>query len=513
MWLILDHLQSIRARDIKGHLGTLRAMPTVHDVKTPDRRLDSWKEIAAFFDRDERTVKRWEKERSLPVHRLPGGSRARVFAFISELSRWMHSLDSNSESAKSVSADLPDPGLDLDINPQAIEPAAATNLAGDVAAPPSGSRKPWRAVVAGALLLVVVTGLVVLVAHRRHVLAAVNERSSGGSPARTLDVHPVDPAAQELYLKGRYYWNRRTPADLTRAVDFFTQAIVRDPNYAQAYVGLADCYNLLREFAAMPSQEAFPRALAAAKKAVELDDSSAEAHASLAFVMFNWNWDIAGAQREFRRALELNPNYVAAHHWYATYLMVLGRLPEAMKQIERAQELDPSSTPILADKALVLFHMGRLDEATALLKQIEASQPAFFSTHKYLSHIYLSERDYPAYLAEAAEAARLSQDKQEITIVRAAEQGFKAGGEREMLENILQQQKKLYAEGQLSPYFVARTSALLGQREEALRYLQDSYRQHDSSFLSLRADEALASLRSDPSFQKLVAQVDLPPLP
>jgi tetratricopeptide (TPR) repeat protein len=344
-------------------------------------------------------------------------------------------------------------------------------------------------------------------------LAAVDERSSAGLPARTPDARPADPAAQALYLKGRYFWNRRTPADLTKALDFFTQAIVRDPNYAQPYVGLADCYNLLREFAAMPSEEAFPRALAAAKKAVELDDSSAEAHASLAFVMFYWNWDIAGAEREFRRAIELNPSYVAAHHWYATYLMVLGRLPEAMKEIERAQELDPASTAILADKALVLFHMDRPEEAAALLKQIEAGQPAFFSTHKYLSYIYLSKRDYPNYLAEAAEAARLSQDNQEMAIVRSAEQGFKAGGGPEMLQNILQVQKKFYAEGQLSPYFVARTSARLGQNEEALRYLQDSYQKHDSFLLSLRADEALVSLHNHPSFQKLVAQIGLPPLP
>jgi len=175
--------------------------------------------------------------------------------------------------------------------------------------------------------------------------------------------------------------------------------------------------------------------------------------------------------------------------------------------------LDPASTAILADKALVLFHMNRLDEATALLKQIEASQPAFFSTHKYLSYIYLSKRDYSNYLAEAAEAARLSQDTQEVAIVRSAEQGFKAGGGPEMLQNILQMQQKFYAEGQLSPYFVARTSARLGQNEEALRYLQDSYQKHDSFLLSLRADEALVSLHNHPSFQKLVAQIGLPPLP
>ena len=155
----------------------------------------------------------------------------------------------------------------------------------------------------------------------------------------------------------------------------------------------------------------------------------------------------------------------------------------------------------------------RPEEAAALLKQIEAGQPAFFSTHKYLSYIYLSKRDYPNYLAEAAEAARLSQDNQEMAIVRSAEQGFKAGGGPEMLQNILQVQKKFYAEGQLSPYFVARTSARLGQNEEALRYLQDSYQKHDSFLLSLRADEALVSLHNHPSFQKLVAQIGLPPLP
>jgi tetratricopeptide (TPR) repeat protein len=490
-------------------------MPTVHAVKTPDRRLDSWKEIATFFGRDERTVKRWEKERALPVHRLPGGSRARVFALTSELSQWMHSLDASPETVNPGTPDSPGPPLAQPINPSVLAPITARSLASEAGASPGNSRKRWRAIVPASLLLAILaTGLILVIAHRRHVLAAASEKlPSDGLPAKALPTPAVDPVAQALYLKGRYFWNRRTPADLTRALDFFTQSIVRDPNYAQPYVGLADCYNLLREFTAMPSEEAFPRALAAAKKAVELDDSSAEAHASLAFVMFYWNWDIAGAEREFRRAIELNPNYVAAHHWYATYLMLIGRLPEAMNEIERAQQLDPASTAILADKALVLFHTGRTDEASALLKQIEGSQPAFFSIHKYLSHIYLSKRDYPDYLTEAAEAARLLQDKREVVIVRSGEQGFKAGGERRMLENILQVQKKFYAEGQLSPYLIARTSALLGQEKEALQYLQDSYRKHDSSLLSLRADEALVSLHNDPSFQRLVAQVELPPLP
>ena len=261
---------------------------------------------------------------------------------------------------------------------------------------------------------------------------------------KTLAIPRVSPEAEELYLKGRYYWTKRTPADLTKAVDFFTQSIVRDPNYAPAYVGLADCYNLLREFSAMPAAEAFPRASAAARKAVELDDSSAEAHASLAFVMFYWNWDITGAEREFRRAIKLNPDYALAHHWYATFLMVLGRSSEALQEINRAQKLDPASNPILADKGLILFHAGQTDQAIALLNQIETAQPAFFSTHKYLSYIYLVQRDYPNYLAQALQAALLSHDEQELAIVRAAEQGFKSGGERELLSDILREQKKFY---------------------------------------------------------------------
>src|SRR5271170_6160848 len=276
------------------------------------KRLDSWKEIAAYFDRDERTVKRWEKERSLPVHRLPGGSRARAFAFTSELSRWMHSLDSSAETENSDNLDSSDLSLGQP-NPEVLEPVASHNLPGDAApALPRNPRKPCLAIVAAVLLLAAVgTGLFLVISHRRHFLAAVNERvSSIGLPVKSAEAPPVGLAAQALYLKGRYYWNRRTPADLTKALDFFTQSIVRDPNYAQPYVGLADCYNLLREFAAMPSEEAFPRALAAAKKAVELDDSSAEAHNALALVTFYWNWDASGAEREFRRAIELNPNYV-----------------------------------------------------------------------------------------------------------------------------------------------------------------------------------------------------------
>src|ERR1700690_4450127 len=147
------------------------------------------------------------------------------------------------------------------------------------------------------------------------------------SPASGPGHHPANREAEEFYLKGRFYWSKRTPDSLNKAVDSFTQAIVHDPNYAQAYVGLADSYNLLREYTLMPPSEAFPRALAAAKKAVELDPLSSEAHASVAFVSFYGMWDARTAEVEFQRAIELNPNNAVAHHWYATYLVSIHRVP------------------------------------------------------------------------------------------------------------------------------------------------------------------------------------------
>lgn len=477
-----------------GQFGTLGIKPAAPEPPKPSLRLDSWKEIAAFFGRDERTVKRWEKERSLPVHRLPGGSRARVFAFADELQAWMKSPETQPpELAGSDS---------VSETPEALASAdAATGDAPGI--PAQGARRErWFWTLAACALLAVAA----VIFWRHH-----TGRPAGISPAVTASTHPVNPEAQDLYLKGRYYWERRTPADLTKAVDLFTQSIVRDPNYAQPYVGLADCYNLLREFAAMPSDEAFPRALAAAKKAVELDDSSAAAHASLAFVTYYWSWDVPGAEAEFRRAIELDPHYGAAHHWYATFLMSNGRYEESMREFDAAQELDPASTSIIADKALLLMVEGRPDEAEALLKQIAASQPGFISTHRYLSYAYWQKRDYPNYLSEARLAAQLSHDDDELAIVRASEQGFRKGGERGLLESRLELQKKLCANNKLSPFRVAQTAAMLGEKQEALRYLQMSYQRHDENFLRANKDDALASLRDEPEFKKLLADAGLAP--
>jgi len=483
-----------------GQYGTFGAKPPTLDTPEANRRLDSWKEIAAFFGRDERTAKRWEKERSLPVHRLPGGSRGRVFAFTEELGRWMQSPESRSAEADAAP---PADARTMTPSPEA-DSGAPEVLSGAVAAdtrPLTARRDRWFWILAACLLI--------------SLGGVIGWRNYSGRPASLAAPvkasTQINPEAEDLYLKGRYYWNRRTPADLNKAVDLFTQAIVRDPSYAQPYVGLADCYNLLREFAAMPNDEAFPRALAAAKKAVELDNNSAEAHASLAFDTFYWSWDVAGAEAEFRRAIELNPHYVAAHHWYATFLLSRGRFDEARKEFDAAQRLDPASAAILADKGLLLFDEGRVDEAETLLKQIAASRPDFSASHRYLADIYLAQRDYPNYLSEARQAAELTHDEPQLAVVRAAEQGFRVRAERGLLESRFELQEKLCAGGQFSPYAVAQTATLLGKKDEALRYLRQSYHSHDMSFLVAGVDYWLASLRGEPEFQKLLADAGLAP--
>ncbi|HET6181102.1 MAG TPA: winged helix-turn-helix domain-containing protein [Candidatus Sulfotelmatobacter sp.] len=322
--------------------------------------------------------------------------------------------------------------------------------------------------------------------------------------------HSAHDEAEQFYLKGRFYWEKRTPDGLNKALDYFTQAIVHNPNYAPAYVGLADCYNLMREYTLMPASEAYPRALAAAKKAVELDDQSSEAHASMAFALFYGMWNTPEAEREFRRAIDLNPSNAVAHHWYATYLTAVGRHSESLAEIERAQILDPASKAIVADKGALLWAAGRHDESLALLKQLETAEPDFVSPHRYLKGIYFDSGDYPSYLVEWRKEATLMKDDSTLKLVDAAEKGFTAGGRQGMLRNILVAQTRLYGLGQQSPYSLAETSSLLGNRQDALQYLKIAYEKRDESIVQLAGDPAFAKLRDDPSFKDLAAHLSPP---
>jgi tetratricopeptide (TPR) repeat protein len=451
-----------------------------------EHRLDSWKEIAAFFGRDERTVRRWEKENALPVHRVPGSAKGRVFAFESELRQWL-----------STPQAMDGPSAVLEPQVEEAQLVRERNL---------HAAAKWVVVVAACAILV---GGVF--AYRKRHRFAVNASEARAPRTTAQPVHSLDTAeAEDLYLKGRYFWNKRTPEDLNKALDLFTQAIVRDPAYAQAYVGLADCYNLMREYSVMPPSEAYPRALAAAKKAVELDDNSAEAHNSLAFATFYWTWDAPTAEHEFKRAIELNPDYVAAHHWYATFLMATRRYPEAIREIEIARKLDPSSTPIVADKGFILYLAGQQAPGIALLKQIETREPAFLSPHLYLAEIYLAGRDHSNYLVESKKVASLRHDPVALAVVSAAEKGFTAGGTRGMWQSMLQVQKKFYLQGKLSAYALAQTYSQLGEGQEAIKRLHEAYDKRDAAMLYLDGDRVFDALRDDPSFQDLLARSSQP---
>jgi DNA-binding winged helix-turn-helix (wHTH) protein/Tfp pilus assembly protein PilF len=335
--------------------------------------------------------------------------------------------------------------------------------------------------------------------------------SAKSGQASTRSLHqPANREAEDFYLKGRYYWNKRTPDSLHQALESFTQAIAHDPNYSDAYVGLADCYNLLREFSAMPGNEAYFKAFAAARKAVELDPQSSEAHASLAFVTFYGMWDSADAEKEFRRAIELDPNNVKAHHWYATFLHTLNRHDEALNEIELARKLAPDSPSILADKGELLWAGGHREQALQLLKQLEAADPDFLSPHRYLRLAYFEIGDYPNYIVELKKDALLTHDAAQSSVAEAAAKGFAHGGKRGLFEAQLLEQRKLYEQRLLSPYFVAQTEAVLGNQRDALKYLTIGIQSHDEVMLDLGVDQGFASLHGDPAFQQLLAKIGLP---
>ena len=380
-----------------------------------------------------------------------------------------------------------------------------------VAAPPPQTSLRWKFILVLPVLALLFAAWIFRPSYRS-AKAGSGRQPSSSSTSAGLPVRAANREAEEFYLRGRYYWEKRTPDSLNKAVDSFTQAIVHDPGYAPAYVGLADCYNLLREYTVMPAAEAYPRALAAAKKAVELDDRSSEAHASLAFASFFGMWDVATADREFRRAIDLNPNNGVAHHWYATYLECLRRYLEALAEIERAQALEPASKSVLADKGAILFDSGRLPEAIALLKQMEENEPDFISPHRYLKFIYLQTGDYPHYLVEARGEAVLMHDNSALAVVEATEKGFATGGGKDLLRTLHQQQTKLYQRGLLSPYFLAVTCSIQGNKQEALRYLKIAYDQRADGLFQIETDPAFHHLHNEPAFRQLVADVGLPPL-
>ncbi len=330
------------------------------------------------------------------------------------------------------------------------------------------------------------------------------------TPRSHAQLAPLDPEAQEGYLKGRYFWNKRTEAGYLKAISYYQNAIERAPRYAQAYAGLADAYSLLGSTAneEISRSEAMPRAKAAAVTALQLDDSLAEGHASLAFVKMHYEWDWAGAEREFRRAIELNPNYPTAHHWYAYDLAAMNRMPEALNEIGRARRVDPLSAIINTDAAEFLYYAGRYDEAIQQVKAALEIDPNFLLAHHLLGRIYSEQHRYLEALAEGKKTLELS-GGHPLMLVDLG-RIYALSGDRSQAEQVLRQLVELSARGKGMSAVTAGVAAALGKRDQALAALEKAYEERNGSLILLNYDPSWDPLRSDPRFQQLLRRVGLP---
>jgi TolB-like protein/DNA-binding winged helix-turn-helix (wHTH) protein/Tfp pilus assembly protein PilF len=321
---------------------------------------------------------------------------------------------------------------------------------------------------------------------------------------------PVDLDAYEEYLQGRYFWNRRDKPGLEKAVHYLEQAVAKDPNQPKFYAGLADALAIMGSLpdSPIPRREAMERARAAATKAIALDELSAEPHASLAFVEMHYDWNWAAAEREFRRAIELNSSYATAHHWYAYYLMAMGRQEESLTEIRRAEQLDPLSLIIQRDVGDMLYYARRYDEAIAQCRKTLERDPHFVLANFLLFMIYAQERMVPemdeAYAATTRDAASAG-------LPLSGRAGSDAiVGRTTLARKELQDLLKLQGQGKDLAHAIAGVYAGLGDRNEALHWLDVSYKGRNGAMILLKTDPAFDPLRDDPRFAELLRKMNLP---
>jgi TolB-like protein/Flp pilus assembly protein TadD len=325
-----------------------------------------------------------------------------------------------------------------------------------------------------------------------------------GSEKTAIAKRPtMNSEAYELYLKGRFFWNKRTGPDLRKAIDYFKQAIDKDPKYALAYAGLADSYTLLSAYGAGSPQESFPSAKTAAQKALELDDTLAEAHTSLGQILLFYDLDLAGSTKEFERAIALNPNYATAHHWYGVGpAMSLGEFDRAIAELKRAQQLDPLSLIINADLGVAFATARRYDEAIAQLRKTIEMDPRFYYAHWNLGVALELKGELREALAEYKKAAELDDDPIVLGLIAHA---YAKLGERDQAVKLLAQLQQVAAHRYVPFSTFAGVYMALGEKDKAIDYLERAYRDHALS--GIKVDPMLDPLRGDPRFEALVAKI------
>src|SRR5437773_834340 len=560
-------------------------------------RLDSWKEIAAYLKRDERTVRRWEEREGLPVHRHQHKSRAAIFAYKSELGAWWDNGRKRLEGQEPAAAArrrawflwpaaatatilvfvggmyarnwlrgrsalahvesiavLPLANLSQDAAQDYLADGLTEDLTTDLgklsvfrvisrtstiqykgtkkSIPEIARELHVDAVVEGAVLRsgdkVRITAQLIDAAADRHVWAETYDRDLRDVLALQADVahaiavqirgklsssppphgaSPLNPEAYELYLKGRYSRDEGTEDGLKLAFEYFRQALERDSQYAPAYAGLADSYAHLPFYSETRPEEAFPKAKAAATKALQLDQTLAEAHASMAYVETYYDWNWPGAEAEFRRALELDPNYAEAHHADSRFLASLGRVEEARAELKRAQELDPLSLLVQANSGVISYFGRQYDQAIQELRQINRLDPKFSEPYWGLGLCYEQMGVYEEAVTQLQKAIDLS--GRGANGIASLGHAYGLAGRRGEALKILLELEERAKKSYVSSYQIALVYLGLHRNDEALKQLENAYQEHSTLLTYLKMDPRVDPLRSDPRFEDLLRRIEL----
>jgi TolB-like protein/Tfp pilus assembly protein PilF len=331
-----------------------------------------------------------------------------------------------------------------------------------------------------------------------------------GSEQNAIAAKPTENTeAYQLYLRGRFFWNKRTGQNLNRAAEYFNQAITADPQYALAYVGLADAYVLMPLYGAGTPQESYPKAKAAAEKALQLNESLAEAHTSMAQILCYYDIDPSRATPEFERAIELNPNYPTAHQWYgSSALTSLGQFDKAIAEVKRASELDPLSLVINSDLGSTYYRARRYDEAIAQLRKTIDLDPNFYYAHWNLGSALAAKGDIGSAIAEYQKARELNDDPSMLGFLANA---YGKSGNKAEANKLREQLETLSKQRYVSAYCFALVYLGLGEKEKALQGLEKSYEDRSGDALRfIKVDPLLDPLRGDPRFEALVQKVITP---
>jgi TolB-like protein/Tfp pilus assembly protein PilF len=337
------------------------------------------------------------------------------------------------------------------------------------------------------------------------VIGALALRLSGDERVLLAKRPAVHPDAYQLYLKGRYHWNQRSEAGLRKATEYFAQAIAADPGYARAFSGLADAYTALGYTSYLAPGDAFPKAKQAALRALELDSTLPEPHASMGYVRLYYDWDWVDADKELRRSIALNPNYPTAHHWHAVYLTAMGQFDQARAAIVRAQELDPTSLSINTDLGFLLYYSRQYDAAIKQLATVLDMNRDFPLAHLWLGRAYQEKAMYD----EAIASFRRTETVLRGWPVALAAIGHVQGisGRRGDARHTLEELRRLGRERYVTPYGVALIHAGLGERQQALAWLERALADRAHWLVWLKLDPRFDALRADPGFAELLVRI------